>query len=327
MSMPDQPVSTDPSTAPLAAPAPAAPASAEGAGLVAPLLVLGATAALAFKGIVAKLAYAAGIDVAGILLLRFGLAVPLFWLVYRLFLRPSGQRPLAWRDILLCLPTGVLFAIATEADFRALSILDAGTSRLILFTYPAVILLSMAVLERRMPSVRTLGLMAVTYAGLLLVLRPAAADVAGPVFWTGVAWAFTSAVSYAVFLVASRPVMRRTGSARFTVLSNTITFLIVIPFGLWEGVPEVPTLEGFLWAAVIAAVCTVLPFFLLNEGVRRWGAERASRVSLIGPVITLAAAWIILGEDLGPVELAGAAVVMAGVVALELGGRKAGAKE
>lgn len=314
-----------------AATAPAEPAGAartgDHAGLVAPLLVLSATTALAFKGIVAKLAYGAGVDVAGILLLRFGLAVPMFWLIYQFFLKQPNQAPLHWRDVLLCVPTGILFAIATEADFRALVYLDAGTSRLVLFTYPAIILLAMAAIERRMPALRTVVLMAATYGGLLLVLRPAAGGAAAAAdYWVGAAWAFTSAVTYGLFLVASRPVMKRTGSARFTVLSNTITFLIVIPFGLRHGVPEVPSLQAFTWGTIIAAVCTVLPFFLMNEGVRRWGAERASRLSLVGPVVTLAAAWIILGEQLGPLELAGAAIVIAGVAALELAGKKAGAK-
>jgi drug/metabolite transporter (DMT)-like permease len=310
------------------------------AGWVAPALVLAATAALAFKGIVAKLAYGAGVDVAGILLLRFGLAVPLFWLVWLLVLRPgsgtggadtarrsgantAGTGVAGWgRDLGRCVPTGILFAIATEADFRALQYLDAGTSRLILFTYPAIVLLLTAALERRAPGLRLLGLMALTYAGLALVVRPGEAGAAGPDFWAGTAWAMTSAVTYALFLVAARPTMARMGSGRFTVLSNTVTFLFVAPIGLLAGVPAVPTAEGVMWGAVIAGVCTVLPFFLLNEGVRRWGAARASRLSFLGPVITLAAAWTILGEEMDARALLGAAIVLAGVVALELGGRK-----
>ncbi|WP_315979758.1 hypothetical protein [Aliamphritea spongicola] len=58
------------------------------------LMILIATAALSLKGILAKFVYAAGTDVTVLLLLRFGLAVPLFWLWYgysRGKAKPAGE--------------------------------------------------------------------------------------------------------------------------------------------------------------------------------------------------------------------------------------------
>ena len=60
---------------------------------------------------------------------------------------------------------------------------------------------------------------------------------------------------------------------------------------------------GVFWGVVNAIACTVIPFFLLFEGIRRAGAVRASLLTLSGPVVTAVAAWAILGETLSPIQI------------------------
>jgi len=291
----------------------------------AALLVLTGTALLSVKGVVAKLAYGAGVSVDGLLLLRFGFAVPLFWLMVRLF-APAALRGVGLADLRGCMLPAVLFAIATLADFSALTTLDVATSRLILFTYPAIILLITAVQERRMPHPATFAALAVVYLGIVMVLNPAGMAHHGAFPWAGVGWAFTSALSYAVYMVVSRPVMQRQGTARFTVLSNLLVLGLLLPFTLPGAGLGGLSAPGIGWGAVIAAGCTVVPFFLLNEGIRRWGARRASALAMTGPAMSVAAAWAILGETMGPLQLLGALVVVLGVVGLEWGVPRLGRK-
>jgi drug/metabolite transporter (DMT)-like permease len=69
---------------------------------------------------------------------------------------------------------------------------------------------------------------------------------------------------------------------------------------------------------VNAIACTVIPFFLLFEGIRRCGAVRASLLTLCGPVVTAAGAWAILGETLTPLQIAGFAITIVSVASLSL---------
>lgn len=285
----------------------------------APWMVLVATVALSFKGIAAKFAYGAGMGVGMLLVLRFVLSVPLFWLGERLVNHGRPQPPLGWREIGACAGAGLLFLAATVCDFSALTFIDAGISRVILFTYPAFILVFQAVERRTWPRRSRLLAFAITYIGLLLVVVPGQG--AG-VRWEGVVLALGSAVTYALFLNRTQALTQRIGSARFTALANTAVMLCIVPVAPFLGGGWTLDPVAWGWAAVIAVVCTVIPFFFLFEGIRRWGAERAGLLSLLGPAITLALAWLLLDETLSLVQQAGFAVVMAGIFILQRGERR-----
>lgn len=277
-------------------------------------LVLAATLGLSFKGIFAKFAYADGISVSALLLLRFALAVPLFW-VGAFAMRERGAAPLSWRDWRDCSVTGALFFCAAWCDFSALHLLDAGISRIILFTFPGVIMVINAVRERRAPPARQLAGFSVAYSGLLLLLIPDGGTELSAARLEGVLWAFGASVSYAAFWVASQGIITRIGSARFTAASNTATLvlfaLVIVPAlgpGAWSA-----SAGAAGWVVLIVAICTVAPFFLLFEGIRRSGTAEASVVTLSGPLMTMAAAWVLLGERLSPLQAVGFAVVIAGI--------------
>jgi drug/metabolite transporter (DMT)-like permease len=66
---------------------------------------------------------------------------------------------------------------------------------------------------------------------------------------------------------------------------------------------------------------TVLPFLLLFEGIRLIGADKASLITLLGPAVTLLAAWLILDERLVLLQWSGFALVLAGMAVLQFGER------
>jgi len=281
-------------------------------------LVFGATIALAFKGIVAKMAYASGMTVDAVLLVRFALAVPLFWLGVRWMTGgwTGGMTFRDWRD---CAGMGALFFAATYGDFKGLSYIDVGLSRLILFTFPALVMLLSAAMDRRAPSLRQMIAFSITYGGLILVLAPRGMAALSVDQLTGIGWSFLSASTYAVYLTLSQKIMARIGSPRFTAASGSFTFVyMVLMAGLLGGdVPLGVTLEGFGWGVVIAVACTVIPFFMLFEGIARSDAARASMISLSGIVITVTGAYFLLGETFTPLQIAGCALVLLGVLSVE----------
>ena len=54
--------------------------------------------------------------------------------------------------------------------------------------------------------------------------------------------------------------------------------------------------------------------FLINAGIRRIGADHASIISSIGPVVTLALAYAVLDESLSLTQIAGATLVLLGIL-------------
>lgn len=292
--------------------------SAERPDHFATAAVLGATVAFAFKGVVAKLAYATGMGVPAFLVLRFAVAVPLFWLGARILVR--GGLGLTRRQWVLSSLTGLAFFLAAYTDLTAISLIDAGTSRLVLFTFPVIVIFLNSAIERRRPRLRDVLTFAVTYVGVAMAALPHGLHALTPTQMQGFLWALASAVTYAIYLTASQKIMKEIGSARFTAASNSITLLAMVALvGVTPGFDALTFPEvGIFWGVVNAIACTVIPFFLLFEGIRRCGAVRASLLTLSGPVVTAVAAWAILGETLGPIQVAGFAITIASVATLSL---------
>lgn len=277
-------------------------------------LIVTATVALSFKGILARFAYAEGVSVDMLLVLRFALAMPLFVLGARL-LRDRSAPPLTRADWRACIASGALFFAAAWFDFHAVALAGAALSRIVLFTFPVIVLLIRWVGDGRRPAPREWGAFALTYGGLLFVIGPGIDTAATGL---GVAAALGAAGTYALFWSRTQDLTRRIGSARFNGIANTTTFVVmlVVLLPTLDAADYMLTAKGVAIVAAITVFCTVLPFFLMFEGIRRLGAAEAGLITLFGPAVTVVAAWALLGERLGPPQLAGFALVTVGLALL-----------
>jgi len=77
-------------------------------------------------------------------------------------------------------------------------------------------------------------------------------------------------------------------------------------------------------ALAMAIFSTLLPVFLLSHAIRRIGSGNTSLIGSIGPVSTLLMAYVFLQESLSPVQVAGSALVLAGVLIVSLDSQRAG---
>ena len=124
-----------------------------------------------------------------------------------------------------------------------------------------------------------------------------------------------SALCYAVYLVAAGGVIGRIGSMRFIALAMLVSTVFVFGhFALARPLAalDVPAQVHALSIAM-AIGSTVIPTWLVAEAIRRIGANRTSLVGSLGPVFTIGLGAVLLGEAIHAIQLAGAALVLAGV--------------
>ena len=76
--------------------------------------------------------------------------------------------------------------------------------------------------------------------------------------------------------------------------------------------------EVYTLTLAMAIVSTVLPAALMSEGLRRIGSHQSATVGSMGPVSTILLGHVFLGELLTGLQLAGAALVLAGVTLVTL---------
>ena len=293
------------------------PAAYRGWGL---LFALAGTVAFAFRPVLIKLGYeAAPVSATTLLFLRMVLSLPFFAAVAWWLRREPG---LARRDWLGIVGLGFLgYYLASLLDFLGLQYVPAGHGRLIMFLYPTLVVILSALFLGKRATARELAALAVTYTGIALVLsHQLAAPAENRLFFLGAALVFCSAMCYAVYLVTGSQLIKRVGSMRFTAYTMMVsTVPAVIQFGVLEA-PASLSLPGVVWvyAVVLATVCTVLPVFLVAEALRRIGASQFALIGGLGPVTTVLADFVLLEGSLSVLQLLGGALVIGGVLLVTL---------
>jgi drug/metabolite transporter (DMT)-like permease len=281
-------------------------------GLVAAML---GAVGFSIKAIFVKAAFRYGVDAETLLALRMLYSLPLF-LLLGLVAERSADSPIRaadWRALLVLGLVG--YYIASYLDFLGLRHISAALERVILFTYPTMVVLFTAWQQRRAPTRSTWIALLLCYAGVALVVSHDLRAGGGNVLLGG-ALVFASAVSYAIYLLRAGPLLARLGSARVAAWGTVIAcgfavaqFLLLRPAATLVAQPwPVQALS-----VAMAVFSTVLPVWLMSEAIRQLGAGPAAMIGSLGPVVTLLLAWAVLGEALGVLQLLGAALVIAGV--------------
>lgn len=287
------------------------------------LLVAAGGIGLASKGIFAKLLYAQGVSVETVLTLRTLLALPGFLLLGLVFGAARSLRqapPRAWLAAML--GGFACYYVGASLNFLALSLIDASIERALLFSYPALVVIADSLIRRQLPSRPTGLAILITWLGIALVVGLFDARVLDQNL-TGSLLVLVCAGTMAYYLMVTERVTRDMNSAAFTAVAmTTAAGCFALQFGIRGNLAALElNSTAVLLMAGLVVFATVVPLFCMAEGVRRVGAQRASVVSTVGPPATiLMAAWL-LDERMDPVQMAGVACILAGILVLELRGR------
>jgi len=293
---------------------PAHPAPAPLAGYA----IAGAAAILfSAKAILAKFLYRYGIDAITLMALRMLMSVPVFATVAVLETRRASARGdrLTLRERLQVVLLGLTgYWFASYLDFLGLQYVTASLERLILFLGPTLVLVFGLVLFGRTVTRRQWRAMAVCYLGLVLVFLENL-RLTGPHLVLGSALVFGAAISYAFYLALSGELVRRVGSLRLVAYAMCVsTAATLVQFGAtrpWSALVQPMPVYGL--SGLNAVFCTVLPVFATMVAISRVGAGPVAQIGVLGPVSLVFLGWWLLGEPVTLLQLAGTAIVLAGV--------------
>ena len=279
-------------------------------------LALVGVVASAVWPILLKLAYAYVTDPVTLIALRMVFSLPFFVAMAFWVRRDTARTPLTRRDWQAVLLLGFLgYYLASFFGFLGLQYIAAGLARLVLFLYPTITVLLSALFLGKYVSRRDIVALVISYAGLALVLSHGFAG-ENRNLMLGALLVFGSALCYAVYLVSSSRVVTRIGAMRFTAYATSVAsllcilqFLLLRPLSALQLPPQVYGL-----AIAMAVGCTVLPVLVTSEAPRRIGANQVAIIGAAGPVTTIFLGWLGLEESMSLLQMAGAALVLAGVL-------------
>ena len=280
------------------------------------LLCLASAAAFGAMGIFGKLAYGEGAGVGTLLSVRFAAAAILFWLLVVATGALPRLREASRRDLCSALALGVAgYSAQAGCYFAALQRLDASLLSLVLYTFPAIVTVAAIMLGRERASGRSAVALALVSAGLVLVLAGAATGALDPL---GTALGLGAALVYATYILTSEGVAGRLGPLVVSALvcTGAAVTLTLGAVALGDLRPGDVSPAGFGWLAGLVVVSTVGAVALFFAGLARVGPTTASILSTAEPVTTVLLAFVVFGEALGAVQLAGGALVLGGVLVL-----------
>ncbi|MBI3902957.1 MAG: DMT family transporter [Nitrosomonadales bacterium] len=278
------------------------------------------------KAILVKLAYIEHVDAVTLLALRMAFSAP-FFIGVALWARYQHAEPLRRHDWMLVLGLGLIgYYLSSFLDFLGLQYISAGLERLILFLYPTMTVILTALIYKRAIGRRVAGAMALCYAGIALVFLHDAGMKQGGSVVLGASLVFASTLSYSVYLVGAGHAIARIGASRFTAYAMIVASAAsLLQFAVTHqpGALDLP-LRVYELSIAMALFSTVLPVFLLSWAIRHIGSGSASLIGTIGPVSTIYMAYVVLGESLSLLQIAGSALVLAGVLIVSINSKSAG---
>ena len=277
---------------------------------------LASGASFGSMAIFGKLAYDEHVTVGTLLAVRFAVAAALFWGLVIAGRSLGEMRALGRRDLAIGLALGAAgYAAQAGLFFAALKRIDASLLSLLLYTFPAIVTAAAIALGRERVDARRLVALGLTSGGLVLVLAGAAAGALDPL---GAGLALGAALVYSAYILISERAVAR---VRPYVLSALVCTgaAVTLTTGsalLGELHPGRVTAAGWLWLGGIAVISTVAAIGLFFAGLRRVGPSTASILATVEPVVTVLLAFLVFGEVLAVVQIAGAALVLASVPVL-----------
>lgn len=222
-----------------------------------------------------------------------------------------------------------LFAVAGAQlfYFLAVSRLDVGVALLLEYMAPVLVVAWMWARHRARPGALTLLGAAVAVAGMALLLDLLRGGAA--VDLVGAGWALLAMVGAAVYFVIGGdtttglpPVMLAWGGLVVGTVGLGVAVLAgVVPFAVTAA--EVRLLPVTLpwWGAVLVlgVVSAAIAYVAGIAATRRLGARLGAFVALTEVIAATTFAWLLLGQVPAPVQFAGAALILGGVILVKLG--------
>jgi drug/metabolite transporter (DMT)-like permease len=292
--------------------------------LLGVLILMVANMGFSTKAVIIKLMYQYHVDTFGVIALRMLLSMPVY-LAFAIYLaRQKDNVPLTKKELLSIAGLGILsYYISSMLDFLGLQYISAGVERLILFTYPTMVLLLSAFFFKKKITPPQYIAMILTYIGVAIayVAEKGLGDQKNIVL--GASLIFTCAFTYSFFVVGTGELVKRFGSIKFTcyaMLAATIPTLIQSYVHDGMDIFHYPR-EVYNLAIWMAVVATVFPTFMIVEGIRLVGANNSGIIGFVGPVWTIFLANWLLGEPITLMQSVGTAIVLAGVFLISWKGK------
>lgn len=279
--------------------------------------VLGAVAAASYglNPLFTLPLYEAGMGTDSVLFYRYMLAVAMLG---ALMLFRGHSFALSRRDAVPLAAMGLLFSFSSLFLFESYRHMDAGIASTILFLYPVLVAVIMAVGFHEKTSKATIVSIALAFGGICLLYEGGDGQ---PLSLFGVALVFLSSLCYAVYIVGvNRSSLREMPSEKLTFYALLFGLIVyVVRLRGCVDLQGVPTPGLWVNAVSLALFPTIISLVTMAGAIRLIGSTPTAILGALEPVTALFFGVAVFGERLTPRIMAGVALILVAVTLIIAG--------
>lgn len=238
--------------------------------------------------------YKAGMNPDSVLFFRYLFAIP----VLAVMIKARGRNfKLKRKEVLPIILLGVLVAVSSLALFQSYNYMEAGIASTLLFVYPIMVALIMALVFKEKLTLQTIVCIGLALGGIGLLYKSGDGTTLN---LAGVILVMASALSYAIYIVGvNRPMLQNIATLKLTfyvLLFGMTLFLVRVDFGKSLHVADTWYLWGNLLA--LAVFPTAISFLCTTQAIQYIGSTPTAILGALEPLTAVFFGVTIFGESL-----------------------------
>lgn len=275
------------------------------------LLSLSGATFFALSITTARWSYDYGSNTQTVMLIRFVtlLFIMLLW-------NKARQIPLLLsnNDIVKCSILGIFYFIGIGAYLSSVAYMPVGLAVLILYTFPILVILTSAIVDKRRPRLLELIALILAFIGLFIALDIDTDNIK----LIGVFLAGLAAVGVTINMLGSANILKRIPFTLFSLYQAIVVSTISAFFVFFTGGIAMPNSAKGWMIFLVMLTSFVIAYLSVYASLKVIGAVRTSTIMNLEPVMTTVFAFALLQEQMTMAKLIGAMIVLFAIFLAQL---------
>lgn len=257
--------------------------------------------------------YREGISVPSVLFMRYAMAVAI------MFVATMIKSPKAFvikpKYVGLLAFMGILMVLSSIALFESYKYLSAGIASTLLFFYPVMVAVIMAIFYKERLTKKSWACLVTAFLGVVILSKN---DDGGFISLLGLTLVMLSSLSYAIYLVyINRGPMKKINTSTITFYVILGGFLVMIPYCLLDGGLMLPkTTPAWINAIGLGFFPTVISLIFTSRAIALIGSTETAIFGALEPLTAVILGILILGETLTITPAIGMILIFVSVTVL-----------
>ena len=257
--------------------------------------------------------YREGISVTSVLFMRYAMAVAIMF--FATMIKSPKAFVIKPKYVGLLAFMGILMVLSSIALFESYKYLSAGIASTLLFFYPVMVAVIMAIFYKERLTKKSWACLVTAFLGVVILSKN---DDGGFISLLGLTLVMLSSLSYAIYLVyINRGPMKKINTSTITFYVILGGFLVMIPYCLLDGGLMLPkTTPAWINAIGLGFFPTVISLIFTSRAIAMIGSTETAIFGALEPLTAVILGILILGETLTITPAIGMILIFTSVTVL-----------